>query len=330
MNFLVKYVLVGLLSCHLVKASDSVNHIFKTVLFNEPITKEYFKNHSTKINIKVDSVKTIHGKFNVNIHFATGESTLDESSINALSAFAEYLKINTKTFIAIVGHTDNVSLLDYNQRLSENRAQSVANFLISKNVNTNQLKKIAGKNYMEPVGNNATVKGRALNRRVELVLLSQQQAAIVKTNWSSKLIEKKDTLKQKNTPEILKKILTHITEQKDKTNDIEMELDGLLVDDTKTKSGKDFYDMFYTNWESPFTAKNYSIIISEKPFRLTTTIIAITINENLVYQTILQPRQDIIETQTEEAIAVTQDYLSNYEEIMKQLNGDDRSGSGIY
>ena len=88
--------------------------------------------------------------------------------------------------------------------------------------------------------------------------------------------------------------------------------------------------MFYSNWEAPSKAKNYSIIISEKPFRLTTTIIVITINENLIYQTILQPRQDIIEMQTEEAIAITMDYLLNYEEIMKQLNGDDRSGSGIY
>ena len=114
------------------------------------------------------------------------------------------------------------------------------------------------------------------------------------------------------------------------TKGVEIEIDGLLVDDTKTKAGKDFYDLFYNNWEAPTAAKNYTITVSEKPFRLNNTMIAISINENLIYQAILQPRQDAIEAQTSEAIYMAQDYLTNYEEIMKQINGDDLSGSGIY
>ena len=328
MNYFKAFVIVISLSCINALANDTLQHKTMNLYASEPLIKDYSAIENYKI--KADTIQALHGKFNLNIHFATGESTLDEFSLKALSKFADYMNINTKTHIAIVGHTDNVSLLEINQKLSENRAQSVANYLISINVNTNQLKKIAGKNFKEPIGDNATEEGRAINRRVELVLLSQQEAAIAKINWSSKLIDKIDTIKPKIVPETFKKILTQIIERKEKTNDEEIELDGLLVDDTKTKSGKDFYDMFYSNWEAPSKAKNYSIIISEKPFRLTTTIIVITINENLIYQTILQPRQDIIEMQTEEAIAITRDYLSNYEEIMKQLNGDDRSGSGIY
>lgn len=141
-----------------------------------------------------------------------------------------------------------------------------------------------------------------------------------------------DSLKNKPVPAALMKIVEQVTKQSVKSNgdEIELEIDGLLVDDTKTKSGKDFYDLFYSSWEAPPEAKNYTITVSEKPFRLSYTIIVVSINENLVYQSILQPRQDILETMTGEAISMTQEYLVNYEEIVKQINGDDLSGSGIY
>lgn len=136
--------------------------------------------------------------------------------------------------------------------------------------------------------------------------------------------------KVKALPESLKKIVEKAIQQKTKSTEVNLEIDGLLVDDTKTKAGKDFYDLFYKSWEAPATAKNYTIVITEKPFRLTSTMIVVSINENMVYQSVLQPRQDIIEMLSEEALANTQNYLANYEEIMKQLNGDDLAGSGIY
>lgn len=134
----------------------------------------------------------------------------------------------------------------------------------------------------------------------------------------------------KPVPESLRKLLEQVIKQPVKSKENEIEIDGLLVDDTKTKSGKDFYDLYYSNWEAPKDAKNYTITVSERPFRLTSTLIVVSINDNPVYQAILQPRQDIIEGLADESIATTQSYLLNYEEIMKQLNGDDMTGSGIY
>ena len=128
----------------------------------------------------------------------------------------------------------------------------------------------------------------------------------------------------------IKKIMEQIIKKPGKSNEVELEIDGLLVDDTKTKAGKDFYDLFYSGWEVPVSAKNYSITISEKPYRLTTTLIVISINNDIVYQDVLQPRQDMIEAQSQDAISTTQNYLANYEEITKQLNGDDMNGNGIY
>jgi len=144
------------------------------------------------------------------------------------------------------------------------------------------------------------------------------------------LTQKKDSIKVKPLPESLKKILEQVVKKPDKSADLEIEIDGLLVDDTKTKTGKDFYDLFYGSWEAPKGAKNYTITISEKPFRLSSTLIVVSINDTPVYQSVLQPRQDIVEGLSEDAILTTQNYLANYEEIMKQLNGDDMAGSGIY
>lgn len=138
--------------------------------------------------------------------------------------------------------------------------------------------------------------------------------------------------KIQQAPESLQKLMKEITEEASKgvNNDADLEIDGLLFDETRTKSGKDFYDFFYTGWEAPVNAHNYSIFISEKPYRLTTTMIEISINETLVYQSFLQPRSEYIEMLAEQAVAQTQMYLQNYEEIVRQLDGDDRSGSGIY
>ena len=140
----------------------------------------------------------------------------------------------------------------------------------------------------------------------------------------------KDTLKTMSVPVSLKNLVEQVIKQPVVSKDAEIEIDGLLVDDTKTKSGKDFYDLFYNGWEAPSAAKNYSITISEKPFRLTSTQVVVSINDNPVYQSILQPRLDIIEALAEEALSTTQNYLANYEEMLKLLNGDDMAGSGIY
>ncbi len=147
---------------------------------------------------------------------------------------------------------------------------------------------------------------------------------------NTSVINNTDSVKAKSATADLMKLVNEVIQQKEKLNDIETEIDALLVDDTKTKSGKDFYDLFYAGWEAPESAKNYTITISEKPYRINTTLIVILINETPVYQSVLQPRLDIIEAISEEAILTTQDYLSNYTEIVRQLNGDDMSGSGIY
>lgn len=269
-----------------------------------------------------DTLRIVNVKFGNGIVFPVAKNTLSDDTKAVLQKFADILKKNPTLGILITGHTDNTGSLALNERLSMKRAQTVADFLIEKNVNSTQIKDVKGKDYSQPVADNSTVAGRAANRRTEVSLLVPAALSAAKMP--------NDSAKRKPIPASLKKLFDDVIGQSTKSNEYGIEIDGLLVDDTKTKSGKDFYDLFYGGWMAPLSARNYTITISEKPFRLTTTLIVVLINENTVYQSILQPRLDIIENQSQEAIAITYDYLQNYEEIMKQINGDDMSGSGIY
>lgn len=132
-------------------------------------------------------------------------------------------------------------------------------------------------------------------------------------------------------PPELKKLMEDIeAEQKDEGRGAELEIDGLIVDETVTKAGRDFYQIFYSNWEAPPNAKNFTITISEKPARGLATVLMIDINENRVIETPLQPRYDIIESIAEQAVQICFEYLLNYEQIQEQLSGEDLSGSGIF
>ena len=293
-----------------------MSQVIKEVAAIEKVKVDYISKANIQKGVKVD----------LNIHFAPGENYLNTETEVILTKFSEIINKNPGIEIRIIGHTDNISTLELNQNLSINRAQTVADFLLTQKVKAIQLKEIAGKNFSEPLADNSIAAGRAINRRVDVYL---KLSSVEKKATGAPVIST-NIVKAKPVPADIKKMMQQVIKQPVKINDVEIEIDGLLVDDTKTKAGKDFYDLFYNEWEAPVEAKNYSITVSEKPFRLTSTLIVISINDDIVYQAILQPRQDLIEAQAEEGVATTHDYLANYEEITKQLNGDDMAGTGIY
>ncbi|MBP6610177.1 MAG: OmpA family protein [Paludibacter sp.] len=130
---------------------------------------------------KVDSIrdannlKAIKVTFDSGILFATGKSALNAASQDALTKFAKILVTNPTMDVTIMGHTDNVGSVDLNQKLSQNRAQSVADYLLSQSVSATQLKEVVGKNFSEPVGDNATASGKAANRRVEVYMYASEK-----------------------------------------------------------------------------------------------------------------------------------------------------------
>ncbi|PKM22456.1 MAG: cell envelope biogenesis protein OmpA [Gammaproteobacteria bacterium HGW-Gammaproteobacteria-14] len=101
-----------------------------------------------------------------NVAFELGSDRLTTSSRNALDNIAVSLQSQTDMSIEIAGHTDSQGSVDYNMNLSQQRANAVRQYLISQGVAEEQL---TAKGYgpHEPVADNATVSGRAMNRRVE-------------------------------------------------------------------------------------------------------------------------------------------------------------------
>jgi outer membrane protein OmpA-like peptidoglycan-associated protein len=109
-----------------------------------------------------------------NITFKTGSADLNASFFKVLDGVALVLKRYDKSVIEVAGHTDNVGKTDYNQALSERRANAVAQYLISKGIKQERVIPVGG-GENHPVASNDTEAGRAQNRRVELTLMPLKQ-----------------------------------------------------------------------------------------------------------------------------------------------------------
>lgn len=104
-----------------------------------------------------------------NITFATDSSNISADFYRVLDSVALVLKEYEKTYVDVVGYTDDTGAEAYNQTLSEKRASSVARYLESQGVLPARLVS-SGMGESNPIASNATAQGRALNRRVEIIL----------------------------------------------------------------------------------------------------------------------------------------------------------------
>jgi flagellar motor protein MotB len=103
------------------------------------------------------------------IYFNTGSAQLLEESQPTLKTVAAVIKQSKDSVFTIEGHTDNIGTADYNQDLSERRAATVRQALVTQFGLTAGRLTAKGYGLTRPVETNATVEGRAHNRRVELV-----------------------------------------------------------------------------------------------------------------------------------------------------------------
>ncbi len=115
----------------------------------------------------------------IQVTFASGllfafdsDSILPNAGTN-LRELAASLQKYPDSQLLIVGHTDNVGDASYNQRLSERRANSAAQYLAAQNVARTRLQ-TSGKGESEPVTTNDTDAGRSQNRRVEVAIYASE------------------------------------------------------------------------------------------------------------------------------------------------------------
>ena len=104
------------------------------------------------------------------ILFATDSFAVRPALMGDLRAVSRNLQSYPNSTVQVIGHTDNTGDAAYNQALSERRASSVANVLIGAGTSSARIVTI-GRGEDVPVASNLSPEGRALNRRVEIVIL---------------------------------------------------------------------------------------------------------------------------------------------------------------
>lgn len=103
------------------------------------------------------------------VTFSFNKYNIQPRFYGVLSAVSRTLAKYPATYVDVNGHTDAIGSFSYNQVLSEKRADSVADFLAGRQVNPARMH-TQGFGKTEPVASNATIDGRAANRRVEIIL----------------------------------------------------------------------------------------------------------------------------------------------------------------
>ena len=111
--------------------------------------------------------------FNSGILFPLNGIQLSDASRKELKEFAQKMSDLQDTDITIYGHTDNTGSDAVNEKLSAQRAESVATYLKSCGIAGSRMT-TEGKSYSMPVADNATKEGRAQNRRVEIYISANE------------------------------------------------------------------------------------------------------------------------------------------------------------
>ena len=104
-----------------------------------------------------------------NITFDTDSDVLKPVFKSVLQAIVSILKEYNSTLVTTVGHTDNVGSTEHNQDLSERRAKSLSDYLTGNLILKSRLTS-RGEGELQPIASNEADHGRALNRRVEVIL----------------------------------------------------------------------------------------------------------------------------------------------------------------
>lgn len=123
---------------------------------------------SLKTAKEIENELMNNGKSILYINFETNKSDLTNEGLKVVKQIVNVLNNNNSLNISIEGHTDNSGDAGHNQKLSEARAKSVKNVLISNNIAENRLKS-TGFGQSKPLVQNDSEESMAKNRRVELV-----------------------------------------------------------------------------------------------------------------------------------------------------------------
>lgn len=129
--------------------------------------RDQMRNTGVDVERQGDTLRLVASE---SITFDTGASVIKPQFRPVLDQVARSVLNYPGTVLHIEGHTDNVGREDYNQRLSEHRANSVRSYLAQRSVPSTRMQAL-GYGFSRPVASNQTAGGRAMNRRVEILIV---------------------------------------------------------------------------------------------------------------------------------------------------------------
>lgn len=137
----------------------------QSVVSNHP---ELMEGSAIKMSYTSEITQKVSSK-SYQIQFETGSSIIKPESYNELDEILKSSVVAEGLKLGVYGHTDNTGNPEANQRLSEDRANSVKNYLLSKGLSESRIES-KGFGQSQPIADNSTSSGRAQNRRVQIVL----------------------------------------------------------------------------------------------------------------------------------------------------------------
>ena len=152
------------------KATEMANKLKSDIeAMKSEADKKFKELQSSLIQVTNDARGTIISMSD--ILFETGKANLTADLKTSLAKIAGILLVFKTSRVIVEGHTDNVGSEEYNQGLSERRAENVMNFLIEQGVTPSRLTAI-GYGFSRPISDNETSEGRAKNRRTQFRIIS--------------------------------------------------------------------------------------------------------------------------------------------------------------
>ena len=113
-------------------------------------------------------------KFDSGILFDFNSTVLKDAAKANVQTLASSLNQYPGTDVKVIGHTDNVGTAAVNQSVSEKRAAAIKAYAVAQGVPSSRLITV-GKGFSEPIADNSTDAGRAANRRVEIIIVANDQ-----------------------------------------------------------------------------------------------------------------------------------------------------------
>jgi outer membrane protein OmpA-like peptidoglycan-associated protein len=128
--------------------------------------KEIISRDDTNKEITLEKIEKGKAIVVDNIHFETGQAHLRKESLNILNGIIDQMNKNRSIKLEVRGHTDSTGGKEYNQKLSERRADAVVEYMIKNGISPERLQAV-GKGMSHPIADNNTAEGRKKNRRTE-------------------------------------------------------------------------------------------------------------------------------------------------------------------